>query len=271
MRVLIFSGVALLLVALVVLMDARQDARFGALVPEPADDTPCAFTTAPEVLFESGDPHRSGSELLHYYEEPYPSVLWSARRPPPGSYDRFLAKLMERRVETDPVTLLRGSPWANNSIVARFAREWIVPVNCLEMLLTGAQNARMDLLDAPTEFVSFILRSPDGARVRIYVYTRNEDGIGNVGRIEETIAPALAEGWTLQIVLHNHTFHVDQRVLNAVTAPSEADAQLAGNLARDPGLSEAWITNGLHTARIPASEFGRFEGVGPQDGGATVR
>jgi hypothetical protein len=37
----------------------------------------------------------------------------------------------------------------------------------------------------------------------------------------------------------------------------------ARSYAARAGLAEAWITNGLHTAHIPAAAFGLFERDGP--------
>jgi hypothetical protein len=223
-----------------------------------ASQIACGFESPAQVLFVSGDPHARGSQILQYWEFSEPEVLWSTQRPASASYDSFRTKLRDSGVETDPLALLGRSPWPNNPIVADFASEWIRPIGCLEMLLIGEQNARMDLLETPTEFASFVLRSPDRSRIRVFYYSRNEDGIGNVSPIESGMASSLGDAWTLDMVLHNHTFHLGQADVNGVTAPSGADAQMQLNLARSEGLREAWITNGVDTVRIGASEFGRF-------------
>jgi len=68
--------------------------------------------------------------------------------------------------------------------------------------------------------------------------------------------------WTIVAMLHNHAFHPGQPELNGAPAPSRPDAQFLVNFAGS-GMAEAWITNGLHTAHIPAAAFGLFERDGP--------
>jgi hypothetical protein len=171
-------------------------------------------------------------------------------------------------VDTNPVSLLlrkaslpQTSPGdaRNDSLVARESSRWVFPINCLEMLLIGIQNDRVGVLQQSTEFTAFILRSADGRRLRIYYYTRNEDGIGNVSTILTPVAHDYQEGWTVVANLHNHNFRPGQTDLNAVVSPSLPDAQLYQTLAARYQLREAWITNGLHTVRIPASAFGRLQ------------
>jgi hypothetical protein len=115
----------------------------------------------------------------------------------------------------------------NDSLVMRESSRWIHRINCLEMLLVGIQNDRIGLLKQSTEFTAFVLQSKDGRRLRIYYYTRN--------------------------------FRFGQTDLNAVVSPSLPDAQLSQTLAAKYQMREIWITNGLHTARIPASAFGRLQ------------
>jgi len=66
-------------------------------------------------------------------------------------------------------------------------------------------------------------------------------------------------GWIVIANLHNHNFRIGQTDVNAVVSPSLPDAQLYQTLAAKYHLREAWITNGLHTARIPASAFDRLQ------------
>lgn len=174
------------------------------------------------------------------------------------AYQDFVAKLEKTGIATDPLALLAASPTPNNDLVARNAADWIKPAGCLEKLLIGYQHARVDTFAAATEFASLVLRSPDETQLRIYFYTINQDGIGRASPITE---PALADvkaGWRFAIALHNHAFHPGQPKLNGITAPSVPDADFNVNLSAS-GLEQAWITNGLHTARIPAAAFGQFQ------------
>jgi hypothetical protein len=228
----------------------------------------CALDAAPRVLETSGAAHTAGARLAQVWDVEAAPVYWTAQLPATGSYAGFVAALRTSGVDTNPVSLLRrkaalpqtsSGDARNNSLVARESTQWVYRINCLEMLLIGIQNERIGLLRQSTEFTAFVLRSADGRRLRIYFYTRNEDGIGNVGAILGSVARDYQEGWIVMANLHNHNFRVGQTDLNAVVSPSLPDAQLYQTLAAKYQLREAWITNGLHTVRIPASAFGRFQ------------
>jgi hypothetical protein len=73
------------------------------------------------------------------------------------------------------MTAAKRNPVMNNRIIIREAQSWIGPISCLELLLLTAQNERIDILDDPTEFVSFVLRAPDEQLLKIYFYSRNKD------------------------------------------------------------------------------------------------
>ncbi|MBL8554082.1 MAG: hypothetical protein JNL41_07375 [Phenylobacterium sp.] len=187
-------------------------------------------------------------------------VLWSHVEP--AGYEAFRARIVARAGNTQPLHLLAQHSWTNNRIVADHAAEWIRPVNCVQMLLQQAQDDRIDTLAAPTEFAAAVLRSPDGRRIRAYFYTINEDGIGRLAPLTEPVRADRSAGWMILAVLHNHAFHPGNSELNGAIAPSRPDAQFSMNFA-DTGVAEAWITNGLHTAHIPAAAFGLFERDGP--------
>jgi len=214
----------------------------------------CAFPSPPKVLAEQGEPHAKGSRLLQTWEFAEAPVWWSKAEP--AGYGAFRARAKRLARETDPVKLLGQTPSANNRLVAENARAWIAPATCLEKLL---QDRRSDTFSAPTEFVSLVLRSADGARLRVYFYTVNQDGIGRASPISEPAAADHQAGWTVLGALHNHNFHPGDARQNSPLAPSLPDAQFNVNMAREAGLQSAWITNGLHTAHIPASAFGAME------------
>jgi hypothetical protein len=228
----------------------------------------CALDATPRVLASAGDAHTAGGRIFQVWELDDATVYWTNTVPTAGSYRGFDASLRASGVDVDPVSLLlrkaalpqtSAGDARNDSVVAREAAQWVHRISCLEMLLVGVQNDRIDLLRKPTEFTAFVLRSADGRRLRIYYYTGNEDGIGNVAAILAPAARDVEQGWTLVANLHNHNFRLGQADLNAVVSPSLSDAQLYRSLAAEYQLREAWITNGLHTARIPASAFGRLQ------------
>ncbi|MGH6909609.1 MAG: hypothetical protein ACREEG_05435 [Phenylobacterium sp.] len=217
----------------------------------------CAFPSAPRVLAEEGEPQVKESRLLQVWEFADAPVWWSTAEP--AGYGDFRARTKRLAGETDPVKLLGQAPSTNNRLVAQNAAAWIAPATCLEKLLFQIQDRRSDTFTAPTEFFALVLRSADGARLRVYFYTVNQDGIGRASPISEPAAADNRAGWTVLGALHNHNFHPGDARQNSSLAPSLPDAQFNANMAKETGLQSAWITNGLHTAHIPASAFGAME------------
>ncbi len=221
-------------------------------------DTACTFGTPPTVLTEEGDPHETGSRLLKVWEVEDSPVYWSETVPDSEAYSQFRAEVVDLDIETDPVRLLERSSIENSRIVRRNASDWIKPAGCLEMLMYGYQHARMNTFASPTEFGSFILRSPNKERLRIYYYTNNQDGLGNMDIIVTPVLWDKQNGWDVLVALHSHVFHPGQPEIDGVLAPSEPDADFHANLHAMMGLPEAWITNGINTVRMPASSFNDF-------------
>lgn len=217
----------------------------------------CAFPSPPRVIEQSGAAHAQGGRLLQVWEVEDHPVWWSQAKP--AGYPAFEAKVAAKVGETDPLRLLAQNPWANNRLVAEHAADWIRPINCLEMLLQQKQDQRMDTLTSPTEFMAIVLRSADTKRLRVYFYTANQDGVGRTSPVSDLALVDRRAGWNVLAALHNHAFHPGTPSLNGPVAPSKADARFNVNYAASAGMAEAWITNGLHTARIPAAAFGQFE------------
>ena len=210
-----------------------------------------------EVLEESGNPHHADGSLLQVWEMPDSPGFWSEASPA-GSYQDFRQQVEARDIETDPVELLKAAPTPNNRLVIEHADTWIKPAGCLEKLLTGYQHARIDTFASPTEFASVVMRSADKTSLRIYFYTINQDGIGRMSPLTQPADRDRHAGWTMEIVLHPHVFHPGRPELDGLIAPSVADADFAFNQL-GAGLKQAWITNGIHTVRIPAVAFGLFQ------------
>lgn len=225
----------------------------------------CAFPTPPRVITSEGVSSAKGSRLLQVWDVPDARIYWTTADPTDPAFQAFVADVAKHVPVTDPVRLLRTSPaWDNprlkqsNALVADRASEWIRPAGCLEKLLLSVQHRRINLFERPTEFAALALRSPEGDRLRIYYLTINEDGIGRMSPLTEPAMVDVKAGWRMEIMLHNHSFHPGQPSIDGVLAPSEADSQFVANFAADAGLQAAWITNGLHSSRIPASAFGLF-------------
>lgn len=232
-----------------------------ATLPARADMV-CEFESPPRVLMEDGNPHEAGSRLLQVWEVPNNPVFWSDAVSASEDYHQFRTELAALKTETDPVRLLERSPTENNRIVIRNASDWIKPAGCLEKLLIGYQHGRLNTFATPTEFASIILRSADEKRLRVYYYTINQDGIGRMTPIVEPALQDKRDGWEVLIALHSHVFHPGQPELDGLLAPSIPDADFHIRLHDVSQVQEAWITNGIHTVRMPASSFHDFQRTG---------
>ena len=214
---------------------------------------------APTILEQSGDPHGADGRLLQIWDVANDPVLWSNADPADGAYADFRAKLTRSGEATDPLKLLAASPSQANGLVTANAASWIRPAGCLEKLMVGIQQARRDIFVAPTEFANVVMRSADAARLRIYFFTINQDGIGRMSPLTNPALVDHAQGWNVMLVMHTHAFHPGNALLNGIVSPSIPDADFQYNFAEEAGLEQAWITNGVSTVRIPAAEFGRFQ------------
>lgn len=218
----------------------------------------CTLAATPTVLMSKGLAHEPGGVLLQTWELPDNPSLWTHARPTQAGYADFLLRLEHQPTSTDPLALLSASPTPNNKVVIQASDKWLRPATCLEKFLIGYQHSRIDTFAMPTEFAAFVLRSTDGTRLRIYFYTANQDGIGRMTPLTEPVAADARSGWRVMVGLHSHVFHPGQPTLNGILGPSTADAGFNLSFGEQASMQEAWITNGLHTVRIPASAFGAF-------------
>ena len=227
--------------------------------PPVADGASVCALPAPTIIEQSGDAHGPDGRLLQVWELNDSPVLWSEATPASGSYADFRAGLANATTETDPEKLLQAGPTPNNDLVAANAERWIKPAGCFEKLLVGLQHERRNIFAAPTEFVSAVLRSADGKHLRIYFFTINQDGIGRMSPVTNPVTDDHAKGWRVAFVIHMHAFHPGNAQLNGIVSPSVPDADFNFNFAGEAGMEAAWITNGLHTVRIPTAAFGWFQ------------
>src|SRR5688572_17847051 len=139
-------------------------------VKQPAAQPLCAIPQKPLVLV---------------WEIADAPVLWSYADPASVGYRDFALGRKEKVPNSDPLYLLAQAPQRNNALVVQNAKEWLRPATCLEKLLVGMQQERLDMFEAPSEFASFVLRS--GKRVRIYFYTNNQDGLGRMTPVTDPI------------------------------------------------------------------------------------
>lgn len=232
----------------------------GMTSNEAAGPNHCRFDAPPVVLMERGSANEKGSELLQIWETSNDPDLW---KPPVRSKARklFEAEVRARVNDASALALLKQTDQPNNVLVRSAQPSWIHPINCIEWLQFDFQNRRIPVLERPTEFISYILRSADKKKLMIIYYTRNEDGIGRLGPLSAKVEAAKADGWQVQASFHPHNFHPDQPAMNGILAPSGPDSQLYKVHAASLGLEEAWITNGLHTFRMAASDFDKLTDI----------
>lgn len=224
-----------------------------------AKSNSCRFQSAPIQVVREGGWSQPDSRLLMYWDVKQPQVLWSTTAPAPRSYRRYLSQVRTVGFETDPLAALRASPSVNNAIVLSASSEWIRPANCLEKLLIGLQNNRVNITRDPTEFVSVVLDRPDTERIRVYFYSVNRNGIGAMTPLTRLIDADVTQGWQVNFVLHNHAFHLADPALNGILAPSGPDAHFNLNFLASHGLRQARITNGLYSVEVPSNAFSRFD------------
>jgi hypothetical protein len=242
-------------------------------VPAP----PCALQdVTPEViLVADADP----SEWHGRFDLPDRPRLWEPAEPD-DEVARFREAVRGRLgMDVDARSLLERQ----RSIYAAMPPEWrgeaangtfvldgragtIHPVGCLEAMLWKWQAARYSMLEHPTEFGAFILRG-DGI-VRVYLSSADLVGQKIRGPVVERVAADVRTGFRLLAHLHNHPFLLDRAVgdrmwtmegtvddVAGALAPSMTDVQFYRSIRDDLGLEEAWVTNGLETARFRAAEL----------------
>jgi hypothetical protein len=154
----------------------------------------------------------------------------------------------------------------NGTLVLEGGVGSIGPVGCLEAMLWKWQAARYPMIEHPTEFGAFVLVG-DGV---VSVYLSGADLVGQRirGTVMERVAADLRSGYRLRAHVHNHPFLFDREVgdrmwtvdgtredVAGALAPSMTDVQFYRSLRDHHNLEEAWVTNGLETARFRAAEL----------------
>ena len=165
--------------------------------------------------------------------------------------------------------------WSGEATNARLLLEGragrITPISCLEAMLWKWQASRYPMLEHPTEFGAFVLRSK--GRVRVYLSSADLVGQRSRDTITKLVETDVVAGFHVIAHIHNHPFLFNREVgdrmwtlegtkgdVAGALAPSMTDVQLYRNLRRSHGLKEAWVTNGFETARFRADEFDTLVG-----------
>jgi hypothetical protein len=253
----------------------------AATVAQAANSTCSLEGATPDVITVDG---AAASEWHGRFDLPDTPHLWEPAEP-----DRVISQfrdVVRARLggEADPRVLIErqraifakmSSEWTgeatNATLVAEGRAGSIAPIGCLEAMLWKWQAARYPMLEHPTEFGAFVLRG--NGRVRIYLSSADLVGQKIRGAITDRVRADASNGFQHLIHIHNHPFLFDRKVgdrmwtveatredVAGALVPSMTDVQFYRSLRNSHGLAEAWVTNGLHTSRFRAGEFGLLTG-----------
>ncbi len=134
-------------------------------------------------------------------------------------------------------------------------------ITCIQSILFDLQNRDWPLSLGPVEMGAYILERQvsTGTQLRAYVKTQKQSGGVSGISMTELDARAttdIAAGWKLRAHMHSHPVFPDGTFDIAGTViPSSPDSNSYRRLRTDKNLPEAWITNGVDSARYLASEF----------------
>lgn len=241
---------------------------------------PCAPLPTPTAIVVAEPKPGELNELFELHDTP---ALW-APCPEDAAAAAYRAALGPRVGELTPRALVERQravfteqqfpdEYANATVIARGQAGSIHRPSCLERQLFAHQAAQFPLVEHPTEFGAWILRSHD-QRVRVYFSSQDRVGQRLRRELNDRVAEDHAHGWHVVAHLHSHPFLLgrvvgDRMWTRADTiadvagglAPSTADAQLWKNFADAVALEEGWITNGLDTIHVPSAAFPLLRGA----------
>jgi len=133
-------------------------------------------------------------------------------------------------------------------------------ITCFQSILFDLQNRDWPLSLGPVEMGAYVLErdTSAGLQLRAYAKTQKQGGVTGISLadLETRVNTDLAAGWRLRAHLHSHPLSPDgQYDIAGTVIPSDADANTYRRQRDERGLQEAWITNGVHSSRFPASQF----------------
>ncbi len=222
----------------------------------------CALTTAPVVL------EHTSQELYESWTIPDGTALFEAGRPETENYANFLAwvrasvnpeqtALLERQRKIYAASSYSEEVKKFDLILSHQAGR-LHPSRCLEAALFNEHLMRQDSAAVQTEFAALILTR--GTELKIYFSSGFATSPPTITKFEDRLTVDLKAGWSLLTLLHNHIFFFKNAPgdIAGTTIPSGADVDTFLDYAQRFGLKEAWITNGIDTITLTASEFERF-------------
>jgi hypothetical protein len=137
-------------------------------------------------------------------------------------------------------------------------------ITCFQSILFDLQNRDWPLALGPVEMGALVLERQVGTstQLRAYVKTQKQADYTGIAMsdLEARAATDLAAGWQLRAHMHSHPLSPDGIYdLSGTVIPSTPDSNSYRRLRDEKNLREAWITNGVDSARYLASEFNELE------------
>jgi hypothetical protein len=226
----------------------------------------CQFSQSPTVIFQA--PHE-----LHQVWTLNDSPLYeSSTVADDPAFSDFQSEIKKRVSDLDQYSILKreyqdfmqsGDPaflaeaHATQLVFTKQAGH-IRPIYCLESAFLTIQLKRQSMIEQPSEFGAFILKSTDSTHPQLKIYYSTFDRPG--GKISPIVTSLiendLANGWVLWRHLHNHNFMFQNSIsVMGGTCPSRPDLQLYLDLVRTYGLQSAAVTNGFDTNEMTRADF----------------
>jgi len=220
----------------------------------------CQLTTSPTIIVD-----RPG-KILQYWDEANIPELWVPLKAPSKLLSAF-RKAINNSTSREIKTILKNQlpleqsleDRQNISLTLSGKAGTIRPINCFESLMLEQQLARKPMITEPTEFLAMVLSK--GSMLRIYFYSIDQPGIGNVDEIDKIVGQAVNDGFKVIFSLHNHNFFLKKANVQGGIAPSGNDVQVFRAQRESLGVEKALITNGFDTLVIDKDEFCIFKAV----------
>lgn len=240
-----------------------------AAAADPVDSI-CAPASVP-VLISEGSTSR-----LHVYDATVDATTFAEARIDTPAYAAFIAYLEEVNATADVdvfdqrallerqrdvfVKYLGPEAGIDHQRLLDGVIGQLGEVTCVQSILFDLQNERWPLSDGPVEMGALLLQRQVAGVVELRAYVKTQAQADFVGLSMAELMPLVeadvADGWQLLSHMHSHPLSPDgQYDIAGTCLPSDPDIQTYRRLRDELGLQEAWITNGIDSARYGADEF----------------
>jgi hypothetical protein len=240
-----------------------------AAAADPVDSV-CVRGSAPVLLDESS------TARLHMYTATVDATTFSEERIDTPAYSDFIAYLEEVNLTADVdvfdqrallerqrdvfIEFLGPEAGVDHQRLLDGAIGQLGEVTCVQSILFDLQNERWPLSDGPVEMGALLLQRQVAGAVELRAYVKTQAQQQFVGLSMSELMPLVeadvAGGWQLLSHMHSHPLSPDgQYDIAGTVLPSDPDIRTYRSLRDELGLQEAWITNGVDSARYRADEF----------------